>query len=263
MPDTSPDLYAADVRTRIEAAAAYTVFADGGEPPTSARASWLKTLAGREPKQGRAWPTDLVDSCGPRRWPKHAFGTANAPLLVLWHRPGVAAPGSRLEPETPVLGGVAHAHVERFVPDCLARDKSWDLLHQWVGRGLSAFGLLHPWAAVMVACLNPQSGPTGTVDFVANRDAVSPGGRLDQICAITRPLLVLACGKPVGDALRARGWQPPVGATLITVDHPTAWDGYGSGRREGQEVVLPLLRTWAETGAMLRPTAAVPAAVRR
>lgn len=74
-----------------------------------------------------------VDTCTRGTWPTHAFGTANASVL-----------------------------------DELADDKSWDLLH----RGLvEAFGLVHPWATVMVACLNPQAGPTGKADRLANRDA--------------------------------------------------------------------------------------------
>jgi hypothetical protein len=257
------DLYSSDVRTRVNAAAQYTVSASGADLPAAFRASWLKTLGGRDARSGRAWPSELIAACAAGTWPKHAFGTANAALLVLWHRPGVAAPGSQIEPETPTLGGVAHAHVERFVPDYLSRDRSWDLLHEYVGRGLAAFGIAHPWAAVMVACLNPEPGPTGTVDVAANRAALSAGGRLDQICAATRPLLVLACGNPVRDAILSQRWQPPSGSTLINVDHPTAWDGYGSGRREGRDVVLPLLTMWAETGTLVRPTATAPAGITR
>lgn len=263
MLDSLTELYSSDVRSRVSAAAGYTVFPERSEPPAAFRTSWLKALGGQDAKSGDRWPGDLAAACASGTWPRHAFGTANAPLLVLWHRPGVAAPGSQIEPETPTLGGVGHAHVERFVPDYLARDKSWDLLHEYVGRGLAAFGLSHSWAAVMVACLNPQPGPTGAVDVLASRTALEPGGRLDQICATTRPLLVLACGNPVRDALRAQGWRPPTGATLIGVDHPAAWDGYGSGRREGQDVVLPLLKMWAEGGALVRPTSAAPAGVRR
>jgi hypothetical protein len=239
------------------------VFPQGGEPPAAFRTSWLKVLGGRNAKSGDLWPDDLAATCALGTWPKHAFGTANAALLILWHRPGVAAPGSQIEPETPTLGGVGHAHVERFVPDYLSRDKSWDLLHEYVGRGLAAFSLTHPWAAVMVACLNPEPGPTGTVDAAANRAALSAGGRLDQICAATQPLLVLACGSPVRDAIRSQGWQPPSGSTLVIVDHPTAWDGYGSGRREGRDVVLPLLTTWAETGTFVRAAAEAPVGIRR
>lgn len=263
MRDAAAELYSSDVRARLSAAAAYTVFLDGGEPSSAYRSSWLKALGGRDPKAGRRWPSDLVAACAPGVWPKHAFGSANAPVLVLWHRPGVAALGSQIDPETPTLGGVGHAHVERFVPDYLARDKSWDLLHEYVGRGLAAFEVSHPWAAVMVACLNPAPGPTGTVDVLANREALRAGGRLEQICATTKPLLILACGNPVRDAIRMERWQPPDGATLITVDYPTAWDGYGSGRREGRDVVLPLLGTWATTGALVRPTSIAPAGVRR
>lgn len=259
MPEAGAKLYGASLRGRIAAASSYTVFADGGEPPLRYRGSWLKCTGTRDPRTGEAWPRDVVEACTRGTWPTHAFGTANAPVLVLWHRPGIAAPGSQIDPETPTLGGVGHAHVERFVPDVLSADKSWDLLHRWLGRGLQAFGLAHPWSAVMVACLNPQPGPTGKVDRRANRDALQRGGRLDQICATTKPLLVLACGGPVRDAIRTEGWQPPQGTDLVEVDHPSAWEGYGTGRREGSEVIVPLFETWARTGSLIRPTAAMPA----
>src|SRR5688572_5505166 len=146
MLDALSELYSSDVRTRVSAAAQYTVFSSGGEPPAAFRTSWLKTMRGGVATSGRPWPSELTAACAAGTWPQHAFGTANAALLVLWHRPGVAAPGALIAPETPTLGGVGHAHVERFVPDYLSRDKSWDLLHEYVGRGLAAFGLVHPWA---------------------------------------------------------------------------------------------------------------------
>ena len=129
-------LYSERPEDRIRAASAYTVFPPEVSMPPRWKRSWQLTLRGRDPQLGRPWETDLARACRQTRWPAHAFGTANASLLVLWHRPGVEPPGSSLaawiDPPTPVLGGVGHAHVDRFVPDALRSDPSWNLL--WAHR---------------------------------------------------------------------------------------------------------------------------------
>lgn len=99
----------------------------------------------------------------------------------------------------------------------------------------------------MVACVNPEHGRTGESDAEANRRGLRPNGPISRIAAVTRPVLVLACGSPVRDAVRRTGWRPASG-TLQEVDHPTAWEGYGQGRYHGRGVVVPLLEGWARSG---------------
>ena len=63
MLDALSELYSSDVRTRVSAAAQYTVFSSGGEPPAAFRTSWLKTMRGRVATSGRPWPSELTGAC--------------------------------------------------------------------------------------------------------------------------------------------------------------------------------------------------------
>ena len=243
------DLFSGDLRTRISSAQQYSVFAKGIRIPKEGEPSWSGVLSGRQIDEGHPWPTDLARACSEKFWPQHAFGTANAAILILWHRPGLGGSNTLhfLPPRVPNLGGVPNAHVLRYVPDIIRKDKSWDLLHKWLGSGLGAFNIQSPWASVMVACLNPIPSGAGNVDRGANRNALSPKGHINFICQTVRPLLILACGKPVREAIEKIGWEAPSGK-VVKVDHPSTWEGYGTGRRDGPDRVVPLFSQWAKTG---------------
>jgi hypothetical protein len=235
--DPTRNLFATDVRARSAAAAAYSVFPDGGPPSKLWREEWSRTLGERDPQQGAPWPPELARRAAVDCWPAHAFGTANASILMLWHRPGAedkaAMRAAWIDPEAPVLGGVSHAHVERFVPEVLRRDVSWDRLHDWVGARLRAFELAQPWAAVMVACLNDQGSETGEEDCERNKAMLAPGERIDVVCQTIQPLLVIACGGPVRRAIEAVAWRPPTGSVCF-VEHPS----FQHWRRGGPTVRL-------------------------
>jgi hypothetical protein len=98
------ELFSSSLSERLSASRSYEVF---GTPVTftgTEKASWLQlrggTLAGGQP-----WPNDLKDRA--KGWPEHAFGTANAAVLVLWHRPGMgpeeASLGATWAPGFPTL----------------------------------------------------------------------------------------------------------------------------------------------------------------
>jgi hypothetical protein len=74
-------------------------------------------------------------------------------------------------------------------------------------RGLNDFDLDDPFSALMVACVNPEMGKIGDSDATANRRGLRPDGPIDHVVAVTRPLLILACGRPVQDAIRATRWR--------------------------------------------------------
>lgn len=98
----------------------------------------------------------------------------------------------------------------------------------------------------MIACLNPEPGPTGKVDRAANLDAVLRGGRLDQIVGTTQPIVVLACGGEVHRALAK--CSPPTEAAIQIVSHPLHW-GTFAGSRHGPEVARQLAAALQENGA--------------
>ena len=169
------------------------------------------------------------------KWPEHAFGTANAACLLIWHRPGMAGrdgyppAGAYIGPKIPVLGGIPHAQNvfwPRYHPS-----PSWRNLHRFLPQAFD--GLANPWNQIMIACLNPDPGPTGKVDQEANTAAVQRDGRLDKIVAVCKPKVVVACGAQVHQAMQL--WIPPETATLLCVSHPLKCGGHG-GQFDGPEV---------------------------
>jgi hypothetical protein len=70
-----------------------------------------------------------------------------------------------------------------------------------VNRGFSRAKVPYPWRHVMVACLIPEPDVAGRRLEAANQEAIRPGGRIDTILDMTRPLVILACGKRVRDYL--------------------------------------------------------------
>ena len=230
------DLYSLDISERERAASSYQVFA---ESRASTPPHWGNILRGRNPNDGLAWPKEISSLVTGDIWPKHAFGTANAACLVIWHRPGKSASmdhqaGEYIGPHTPVLGGIGHAHNELW--HSLHPNRSWYNIHKFLPQALEG-SLLNPWSQVMLACLNPSPGETGKVDRYANIEAVSPAGRLDSIVSVCRPLVILACGNPVCEAIRQ--WSNPTNVRVLCTSHPLKWNGHG-GVYDGPKVVEAL-----------------------
>lgn len=230
------DLYSSDISERERAASRYRVFS---ESLTETPLHWSTLLDGRKLNDGLVWPKFMQRLVDPETWPEHAFGTANAACLVVWHRPGKVKrmdhrAGDYIGPHTPILGGIGHAHNELWHK--LHPNRSWFNLHKFLPQAL-AKSLVNPWSQVMLVCLNPIPGETGSVDEHANDQAVSPGGRLDSIVDVCRPLVVLACGKPVCKSIRQ--WSNPMGIQVIRASHPLMWNGFG-GVYDGPKVVEEL-----------------------
>jgi hypothetical protein len=100
-----------------------------------------------------------------------------------------------------------------------------------------------------VAALNPTFGRTGESDHAANVRALQPGESVEWIIATVRPLLVIASGGPVRKAVSTSRWKPEFGV-LRFADHPSAWEGFGTGRRHRADLVIPMLHAWARTGTV-------------
>ena len=234
--DMIEDLYSKDLKVRERASCLYRMFS---AQPAESLADWREVLEGRDPSHGAEWPEEIRPLVVPEAWPQHAFGTANAACLLLWHRPGDAGPnahppaGSYIGPHTPILGGVGHAH--NLLWPKRHPSPSWHNVCKFLPQALDA--LRNPWSQITIACLNPEPGRTGNTDRRANRQAVAAGGRLDSIVAVCRPLAILACGIPVQEAIRY--WSNPTGSRIIRVNHPLKWNGHG-GVYDGQKVVEEL-----------------------
>jgi hypothetical protein len=237
----------------VEAASAFTVFSNGGPVPRAWRADWESSSGWHDPMLGSAWPETMRLACLPKRWPKHAFGTANAPILVLLHRPGgqedEAGGVEWIEPRYPNLGGISHAHVERYAPRYLPISKTWNPLLKHLQLGLARFALPYPLAAVMVACLIdiPSRKRVRAAQPVYDA-ALADGGRMDRICELIEPLVVIACGGDVHDEIDKVRWTPPNGAPVYKVEHPS-YQGWGSGG----PAVERLLQNWARKGTLESP----------
>ena len=241
-------LYSPDLRARAKAAAEFTVFADGGTVPRRWRSDWEACDGWRDPTQGLPWPESMRVAAAARRWPRHAFGTANAAVLVLLHRPGgqedEAGGVPWIEPRTPTLGGISHAHVEQYAPRYLPISRTWTALLRHLRAGLSVFRLEHPLAAVMVACLIDSSSRDRVKGAPHEyRAALATDGRLARICGLIEPLAVIACGGHVHTELDNAGWSPPNGAPVFRVEHPS-YQGWGSGG----PAVQAMFRQWARRG---------------
>jgi len=240
------ELFSSSLSERLTASRRYQVFGSHVTYTGTEKASWLQ-LRGGSLGGGEPWPDVLKDSV--KRWPEHAFGTANAAVLVLWHRPGMGAggsePGGYLGPRFPNLGGIPHLHVKEWPRR--HPDPSWNNLTKFVAAGFRAIDITDPWPHVMIACLNPDPGPTGKVDRAANLKAVERGGRLDQIVETTRPIVMLACGGEVHRAVAS--WSPRVPVAVAPVSHPLHWGSF-AGSRHGPEVARLLGETLVINGAL-------------
>ena len=134
-------LYADDLRVREQAAKRYRVFPQQRlSIPSEYRDDWTELLGERKIGYGESWPEDIARRARMSRWPDHAFGTANAACLLIWHRPGGAGPGgypragAHIGPKVPVLGGIPHAQNlfwSRYHPS-----RSWKELHEYLPPGL-------------------------------------------------------------------------------------------------------------------------------
>ena len=239
------DLFSRSLQLRLATARQFSVFASSVKFAGSEKAAWIQ-LRGGPLEDGQPWPDDLRKRA--TDWPQHAFGTANAAVLVLWHRPGMGAggsePGGYLGPRFPNLGGIPHLHVKEWPRR--HPDPSWSNLTKFVAEGFTQFGVWDPWPHVMIACLNPQPGATGKVDRAANLKAVEPGGRLDQIAETVQPIILLACGGEVHRALDK--WNPPLAMGVELVSHPLHWGSF-AGSRHGPAVARQLAEALRANGA--------------
>ena len=68
-------------------------------------------------------------------------------------------------------------------------------------------------------------------------EAVLPAGRLDSIVAVCQPLVILACGKPVCEAIHR--WTNPTNVGVLFTSHQLKWNGHG-GVYDGPGVVEAL-----------------------
>jgi hypothetical protein len=235
-PAQMTDLFSRSLGQRLTAARQFAVVGNPVRFTANEKAAWTQ-LRDASIQTGLPWTDDLKTRV--KNWREHAFGTANAAVLVLWHRPGMGAggsePGGYFGPRFPNLGGIPHLHVKEWPRR--HPDPSWNNLTKFVAEGFSIVGIRDPWSHVMIACLNPEPGPTGKVDRIANARAVLGGGRLDQIVGAIRPLVVVACG---GEVHRALGnWSAPSGMAVELVSHPLHWGGF-AGSRHGPEVARRL-----------------------
>ncbi len=225
-------LYSWSLRDRERAARAYRTFACQTDfAPQDAR-YWEGRL-----QDGEEWPDALADLVRGGLWPEHAFGTANAGLVVFWHRPGLGGKeipaGAHIGPRVPILGGWGHPHL-RYWPE-LHPSPSWRLLDKYLRVALEGSQLDDYLSQVMVACINPVPGKTGKVDVSVNRRSTEPGGIMDMVTRLCRPRVVLLCGRAVqavGD--RYRDLHPEVQA--LEVPHPLKWEGHGGEKLRGDQI---------------------------
>ena len=109
------DPYSASLHDRLSASREFALFGNPVRFTAGEKASWLQ-LRGGSLEGGLPWTDDLKKKL--KGWPEHAFGTANAAVLLLWHRPGMGAggsePGGYLGPRYPNLGGIPHLHVKEW-----------------------------------------------------------------------------------------------------------------------------------------------------
>ena len=234
------DLYSDDIKEREQAAKKYRMFPQQRvKLPNKYRHHWKELLGKRRISAGDVWPADTAKLARMSRWPEHAFGTANAACLFLWHRPGEAKRGGYnqddiyIGPKIPVLGGIPHAHNKFWIR--YNTSPSWRNLHKYLPQAFDR--LEDPWSQVMIACLNPEHGDTGDIDLDANMAAVQKDGRIDRIVAVCKPKVILACGTPVQRAMPS--WRNPQKIRVIYASHPSALGKY-HWSYEGPEIVEQL-----------------------
>jgi len=231
-------LYGRSLATRLDEARRFRVFRKGLRLRPY-RMQW-RSLRSVPLEEGLEWPDELAGAA--ENWPQHAFGAANASLLVLWHRPGKGPAGSEpngdtfIRPAEPVLGGIPHLHLQAW--PIRHRDQSWGNLSLYLHLAFWEVGIADPWPHVMVACLNPVPGRPGEIDQVANDLAVRAGGRIDRIVELVRPSILLACGKTAVWPFIQR-WEAPKDTHVEFVQHPLRWGPF-AGAHQGPQVVARL-----------------------
>jgi len=77
-------LYSSNLQERETASSAFRAFAR----ETTIPAQYLRYWQGAN-HEGVEWPENLKALAAEGVWPEHAFCTANAALVVFWHRPGL------------------------------------------------------------------------------------------------------------------------------------------------------------------------------
>ena len=205
------DLFSDNVKVREEVAGKYKVFAERVRIPRRFRPDWQLLLGNRDADEGMEWPKGLARQASKARWPKYAFGTANAACLLVMHRPGLPKDVELVEdlkrvmyvePRFPVLGGIPHAHNALFPINHLRSSRTWNSIHKYLKPAFS--GLTHPWSQLMTCNINTSHGHHGEVDGAGNVHGLSI---LDRIVALCRPKLVLMCGTEVHRATAT--WPSP------------------------------------------------------
>jgi hypothetical protein len=226
------NLFSDDLVEREHAASKYRTFAKRTEIPDKYISYWQHAT-----DNGAEWPAEMAEISSEQVWPQHAFGTANAGIVVFWHRPGLGTEqlpaGAHIGPRFPVLGGLPHPHVKHW-PE-LHPSPSWHRLHKYLSQALGGLGLRDCLSQVTVACINPVPGKTGTVDATANHASAQPGGAMDIVTRLCRPRLVLLCGREVQSVGPVYCEKHPGTATL-KVPHPLKWDGHGGEKMRGDEI---------------------------
>ena len=238
------DLFSDDVKLRGKAAGRYKVFAEKTRVPRRFRQDWRQLLGTRDVNDGMEWPEQLAKQARRTNWPEYAFGTANAACLLVMHRPGLEKGVEKvedldrvlfIEPRSPVLGGIPHAHNALF-PVNHNKSRTWSNIHKYLK---SAFrDLREPWSQLMTCNINTGHGHTGEVDEVGNVRGLSI---LDRIVALCRPKIVLVCGGEVHKI--TNGWPSPKGTSLVNVAHPSMWHRTSMNLPNGEETSRLVRRT--------------------
>ena len=219
------ELFSDDVKLREQTAGHYRVFAEKIRIPKRYRSDWKFLLGSRDPSDGLRWPRKLRKQARKARWPKYAFGTANAACLLVMHRPGLEGNVEKAEdldrvlfikPRFPVLGGIPHAHNALFPVNHLRNNNTWNNIHKYLKPAFE--DLRNPWSQLMTCNLNPEHGHTGEVDAASNVQGLKI---LDQLVKLCQPKLILLCG---GDVHRATvHWDQPQNARVERITHPSVW----------------------------------------
>ena len=87
-----------DIREREQVAKRFRPFPQRRvNIPERYKHHWNTLLGESSLGAGETWPEEIAQLSRISKWPDHAFGTANAACLVIWHRPGGTERGN-LEP---------------------------------------------------------------------------------------------------------------------------------------------------------------------
>ena len=234
------DLFSDDVKLREKAAGNYRVFADKVRIPRRFRPDWRQLLGDRDPSDGMEWPKQLAKQADKTRWPKYAFGTANAACLLVMHRPGLEKDMETvddldrvlfIEPRFPVLGGIPHAHNALFPLNHLKTNPTWNNIHKYLKPAFE--GLQNHWGQLMTCNVNTQPDHTGKVDSVGNIRGLKI---LNQLVTLCQPKVILLCGDQVHKV--ARSWDPPEYAKIERVAHPSVWQRTSMSLPNGTETAM-------------------------